>query len=252
MALVSGARFRAPVGGPTGDSLCASGQNQSPIDVVFEKTQCVRSGEPDATPYKISRHYQPAANCTVQKKGRRIEVAPTVAGALGFITLGGCNPCDGARYDVKSISVRLPADHTIDGKRYAGEIQITHQKTGSTGDADLIITSVFLYQQAAGGFLNSFLENIDAPRATATSKTLADRFIDLEKLSESFHGEYFTYKGSLTWRGCPETVQWFLFKIPQGVDMAQLASIKTALGENPFKAAKPIGSRQVYWYRKRH
>jgi len=226
--------------------VCSSGKAQSPIDVVFDKTTCVRSGEVLALPYKINRHYKVAANVTVQKVDNTI----TAKGDFGFVTVGGCNPCDGQGYNIVQVALKAPAEHTFDGKRYAGELQITHQKQGSTGSNDLLVSSVFFYQQADGGFTNSFLDSIDVAHASATAATMTG-LVDLEKLKESFRGEFFTYKGSLVNQGCPETVQWVLYRRPLGVTADQLKAVQTAVGNTTPRAAQAVNDRQVMWYRKR-
>jgi carbonic anhydrase len=247
--------------------LCQSGKRQSPIDIKTEhefeshehrNTICVRSGEESSRPFRINYHYRPALNLSMVNNGYSLQVA----GDFGFVTIGGCNPCDGQEYDVKQFHFHSPSEHTINNKSYAMELHIVHQKKGSSGLNDLVFVAVLFYVQPDGGFPNWFLDNINWANAptTAGASTKISAPVDLHKLKESFDGEYWTYKGSLTTPPCSETVQYFIMKNPLGITKDQLATIQNLFSKNTAFAngngnnrpVQKLNNREVVWYRRQH
>jgi len=246
---------------------CQTGKHQSPIDLKTEEehvradlrqTICVRSGEESSRPFRINYHYRPAHNLSMVNNGYALQVA----GDLGFVTLGGCNPCDGQEYDVKQFHFHSPSEHTINNKTYAMELHIVHQKKGSSGLSDLLFVSILFYIQPEGGFPNSFLEDIDWNHvpASANGANQISGFVDMHRLKESLRGEYYTYDGSLTTPTCDETVKWFVMKKPLGFTKHQAAKIQAMFQQNTAfaggagnnRAVQPLNDRKVVWYRKRN
>jgi len=226
--------------------VCASGKQQSPVNIIWNNTVCVRQGEAGAVPFGVSHHFKPAANATVKNDGNTL----TVTGDFGFLTVGGCNPCDGQEYTVQNIAFKAPAEHQLDGRTYAAEIQITTQKKGAS---DILVESVFLYQQPDGGFLNSFLEAIDlfhSPASGATN-TISKNTVDLKTLKEAYRSEFYTYKGSLTASPCTEGATWVVYKTPVGATKEQIATLTSTVNKASSRAAQDLNGRQVTWYRKR-
>ena len=244
--LASGWTYDSP---SSWDMGTCQGKSQSPINIEHEKAVCIRDGESVAVPYRINFAYIKQANLSVYNDGNFIQVH----GDLGYVTLGSCNPCDGQRYNLKQFHFHTPGEHTFDGKAYPLELQLVHQKQGSTGNKDLLIVSVPFYVQAPGGFLNSFLKQLDLTHLPAllASNKLANA-IDFDHLAEALLGEFYTYKGSLTFPGCDETVTWYVTKNRLGVTAHQLKHITDLLGNKNARPVQPINGRQVFWYRKRH
>jgi len=248
-------------GGSDWVGTCSTGTLQSPININTSATSCVKEGE-SGVPYRIGFHYVKKGNLTLRSNGRAL----SIKGDLGFVTLGGCNPCDGQVYNVKAVSIHAPSEHTINASptndgHYAAEIHIVHQKTGSTGLNDLLIVAITLYVQPDGGFPNSFLEHINLATAPTVAKTevAIKKHVSLNKLKESLHGEYYTYTGSLTSPPCTEGVKWYVMKRPLGVQADQLATLTSLFAGNANFAAghgnnrntQPLNNRPVYYYRKR-
>jgi len=250
-------------GGSDWPGLCSSGKAQSPVNINTSATTCVRSGEPDAKPFRLDFHYKPADNLTLQNNGHSLQIK----GDLGFITIGGCNPCDGQKYHVKQVNFHAPSEHTINTEatkdgHYAMETHIIHQKEGSSGLADLATVVIMWYKQQPGGFPNSFLESIDwanAPVDTTRHTTINGK-VRLGRLKESFDGEYFSYFGSLPVPPCTEGVQYFVMKKPLGVTDKQLDTIQAlyqkntnfANGRGNSRDVQPLNDRKVWYYRKHH
>jgi len=248
-------------GGSDWVGTCSTGTLQSPININTSATSCVKEGE-NGVPYRIDFHYVKKDNLTLRNNGHAL----SIKGDLGFVTLGGCNPCDGQVYNVKAVSIHAPSEHTINASptndgHYAAEIHIVHQKTGSTGLNDLLIVAITLYVQPDGGFPNSFLEHINLATAPTVAKTevAIKKHVSLNKLKESLHGEYYTYTGSLTSPPCTEGVKWYVMKRPLGVQADQLATLTSLFAGNANFAAghgnnrntQPLNNRPVYYYRKR-
>jgi len=247
-------------GGADWPGTCSSGTAQSPINVNTSAVTCVKEGQ-DGVPYRIDFHYFKKDNLTLRNNGHAL----SIKGDLGFVTIGGCNPCDGQQYNVKAFSFHAPSEHTIDASptkdgHYAMELHIVHQKVGSTGLNDLVIVAINFYLQPDGGFPNSFLDNINwanAPAAAQATVPISGP-VNLHKLNEAFKGEYFTYTGSLTSPPCTEGVKWYIMKRPLGVNKAQLDIVQNmfqkntnfANGNGNNRNVQPLNNRPVYWYRK--
>jgi carbonic anhydrase len=254
----SAAPFSYENGGSDWVGLCKTGVAQSPINIETAKTKCVRHGEADAKQHRIDFHYVPAANLSMVHNGNTLKVK----GDLGFVTIGGCNPCDGQEYTVKQFHFHTPSEHTIDATpekagRYEMELHIVHQKKGSTGLNDLVFVTILFYIQPDGGFPNYFLENINwnwAPKTPNASNKIQSA-VDMMRLKESLHGEFYTYKGSLSTPPCTESVQYYVMKNPLGVTKEQAEIIKSIFVKNGKGNNRPVqatNNREVVWYRRRH
>lgn len=184
-----------------------------------------------------------------------------VAGDLGFVTIGGCNPCSGQEFDVKQIQFHTPAEHVVNNKTRPLELHIVHQKKGETGLNKLAIVAIQFYIQQDGGFANSFLDSLgwdNLPSAANQANALKAN-VDLNKLTEALKGEYFTYQGSLTAPACDETVKWFVMKDPLGITQQQFDKVKAlfsgntafAAGNGNNRVVQATNGRSVFWFRKR-
>jgi len=257
------APFSYAQGGKDWTGVCQTGLAQSPINIDTTKTRCVRHGEEGSRAHRIDFHYRREMNLSLVHNGNTLKVK----GDLGYITLGGCNPCDGQEYFVKQFHFHAASEHTIDTTpekdgHKAMELHIVHQKKGSSGLNDLVFVAILFYVQPEGGFPNWFLDNINWSNAptTAGASSKINGLVNLHKLKESLHGEYFSYKGSLTTPPCSETVQYFVMKDRLGVTKEQLATIQNLFAKNSAFAGgngnnrpvQPLNNREVVWYRKRH
>jgi carbonic anhydrase len=245
--------------------VCKTGQAQSPVNIDSTKTVCVRHGEEAARAHRIDFHYADnVANTTLIHTGNTLKVK----GDLGYVTIGGCNPCNGQEYRVKQFHFHTPSEHTIDTQgnktgAYAMELHIMHQKVGSTGLNDIVAVAILFYVQPDGGFPNGFLDNINwnnLPKAKG-QKTALTGGVNLRKLDEATKkAEYYTYKGSLTTPPCTESVTYFVMKTPLGITQAQLDTVQTlfqknaafAKGNGNARVVQPLNNRQITWYRRRH
>jgi len=248
---------------------CSSGKAQSPININTTAAVCVRHGEPTANPYRIHFHYASSAdakNLSLHHNGHTIKVK----GDLGYVTVGGCNPCTGQEYRIKQFHFHAAAEHTIDADpaanrtgAYALELHIYHQKQGSVGFKDVVGVAIQFYVQPEGGYPNSFLEKINwsgMPTQKGGSTPLSGG-VDLTLLKEAIHNaEYFTYTGSLTTPPCTEDVKWFVMKTPLGISQKQADTIQALFAKNTAFASgngnnrvvQPTNGRQVVWYRRPH
>jgi len=228
---------------------CVTGKKQSPINIEREKTQCVRAGTADGVKHKTDFFYWKRDGLEASNNGHTIKIRSHV----GFVTLGGCSPCDGQRYNLKQIHFHAPSEHQIDGKSYALEAHLVHQKEGATGLNDLLFVAVFFYEQLPGGFPNGFLSQLDfahLPAAQGGKNKLG--IVDVAgALSESLKGEYYTYSGSLTTPTCDETVKWVVMKTPLGAPKEQLDAFRKLYPSNA-RAVQDTNGRHVTWYRKSH
>jgi carbonic anhydrase len=257
-AVVAAAQISFTYPDTTWGGICQTGKRQSPINIMRDQTVCVREGEFEGVRRKINFHYWPAHGLETVNTGHTLKVKSHV----GFVTVGGCNPCDGQRYHLKQINFRTPAEHTIDASatrsgRYPLELHLVHQKEGATGLNDLLFIAIFFYQQLDGGFPNKFLHQLEihhAPTTTGGKFKLSSWVNIFDSLKEALTGEYYTYDGSITTPTCDETVQWFVMKTPLGATKEQIASLNNIFNANNnggnARGTKDLNGRRVYWYRK--
>jgi carbonic anhydrase len=240
---------------------CSTGKKQSPIAIDsdnLQTTSCVRDGEEASIRHRINFFYKPVVNLSVTHTGYTLQVA----GDLGFVTIGGCNPCAGQEFDVKQIQFHAAAEHLVNNKTRSLELHIVHQKKGSTDLSHLAIVAIQFYIQGDGGFDNAFLQSLDWDHLPGSANAVngpLKTVVDLNRLTETLQGEYFTYHGSLTTPSCDETVKWFVMKTPLGITRDQYNKINAlfagrqdfAAGKGNNRAIQPLNDRKVIWFRKR-
>lgn len=178
------------------------GSRQSPIDLT---------GATSAEDPSLRVRYT-AADGRVTDTGHAIQVNTTG----GTMTIGGTT------YDLQQFHVHTPSEHTVDGRRYAGEIHLVHR----AGKNQLAVLAVFV-------------EKADSPPHPAlhdwiqgTDTTLTYNASSLLPSTRS----YYTYAGSLTTPPCSEIVRWVVLDTPIQASSAQLDTLRTQHQGN----ARPI------------
>ena len=182
---------------------------------------------------------------------------------------------DGIVYKAQKIQFKTPAEHTINGKSFAMEMQIVHfsEMKGSM-HKKLVLNIIFdIYP----GIFNKFIEDLDffnlpnqsQPEHELNSKILIDKiFYDTEK--EEYINiqnlDYYTYQGSLTNPPCDQqtinivnaspilvgstTVRLFqeALKIPDMVDTQGNIIVGNSKSIENNRKTQPLNGRKVYYY----
>lgn len=164
-------------------------------------------------------------------------------GALRLMhyNLGKIVTLNGAVYIAEEISIHTPSEHTIQGKRFDMEIQITFYGQ-STGDIAKQVVLSFLFQKQAG-YYNKFIDDLDfytLPNKYNTEKNILNNLF-IPKILYSFNGDaddelpvmkpfsFYTYDGSLTMPPCTEDTIHYVAAEPIPIGSVVLDLAKEAL-----------------------
>ena len=191
------------------NSQCATGAQQSPIDLSGALTASIEGPEP---------HWLPAHGGMVINNAHTIQVD---------ITGGGSLTLDGKDYVLKQFHFHHPSEHTIDGKQFPLEVHFVH----ASSDGDLAVVGVLFRE----GSPNQSLDAIWATAPGREGKAAVAFDIDAAKFLPARH-EAFRYEGSLTTPPCSETVHWTVMASPQTASPDQIAA---------FSAMFPLNARPV-------
>jgi len=182
------------------------GDRQSPINLSDASTQ------PRQTLLRTS--YRTAeAHIVEVDRGAKIEID------------GGTLTIEKHTYSLQRVEVRSPSEHTIEGTRYAAELQLVHQ-TGSDRRAILSIPIAERTRKHDG--LDQWL------RENGSSFNYnVGRFLPTRR-------SYYTYDGSLTRPPCRENVRWVVMDTPVRASPAQVKRLR----EQYAQPARPLQARK--------
>ena len=197
-------------------AVCASGQEQSPIDL---------SGTVPADAQDVVLAWNPAAQWTVVNNGHTIQ-ANTDNG--GMITVGD------TAYTLLQFHFHAPSEHAIDGTRAPMEAHFVHRAE----DGRLAVIGVMMQ----GGGDNPLFASVMAV-APATPAEVAMGPGDPTGLMPATAG-YLRYQGSLTTPPCSETVMWTVMKAPVAVADDSIAAFQALFGENA-RPLQPVHRRYI-------
>lgn len=177
------------------NSLCASGQRQSPIDI--------RDGiKVDVEPIRFA--YRPS-RFRIVDTGRTVEV---FLGDNGF-SLTGKN------YTLQQINFHRPSEERIDGRRFDMSAHLVHR----ADDGQLAIIAVLLERGTENPFIQMLWNNLPLEKHLAVEPPSTS--IDLDALLPASRN-YYAYMGSLTTPPCTEGVLWLVMKQPVQVSQEQI------------------------------
>lgn len=190
-------------------ALCASGHNQSPIDL--------RDGiAVDLEP--IQFFYQPTSFRVVDS-GRHLQMS---------IYGGGFNLL-GKNYELIRVVFHRPSEFTVDGKTFDMDAQLVHK----SDDGKQAIVTVLLEKGAENPVVQTALNNLPLDKGGEVAPP--GQSIDVTRLLPE-NRRYFTFMGSLTTPPCSEDVLWLVLKQAQPISPEQLAIFQRLYRPN----ARPV------------
>ncbi|HOM14049.1 MAG TPA: carbonic anhydrase family protein [Rubrivivax sp.] len=174
---------------------CASGREQSPIDL---RGGIAARLEPVRFDYRAGRFGVLDAGHTVQA------VAPP-GNAIEF---------GGTRYELQQLHFHRPSEERIDGRQFEMDVHLVHRDA----QGRLAVVAVLLQRGAAQPLLHAVWQQL-APAADDDSAVPAE--IDPNQLLPQDR-RYYSYMGSLTTPPCTEGVRWLVLRQPLTVSAPQI------------------------------
>jgi len=213
------------------ECLCKEGIQQSPIDLP-STDKAIRS---PVTP--LFQFDEVNAKSTITTLDGEIKANQFIKmkyqnGALRVLhhNLGKIVTLNGAVYIAEEITIHTPSEHTIEGKRFDMEIQITFYGQ-SRGDIAKQVVLSFLFEKKAG-YYNRFLDDLDfynLPNQGFREKQILNNLFipkilysitgsdDIDEVPVMKPFSFYTYDGSLTLPPCSEDTIHYIASEPIAV-----------------------------------
>jgi carbonic anhydrase len=199
-------------------ALCASGKNQSPIDLTgFTQAQL--------KPLKLD--YKPGV-ADIVNNGHTVQVN-YAAGSMLTV--------DGNTFELKQFHFHAPSENKINGKQFPLEGHLVH----ADKDGNLAVVAVMFEEGAANALLTKLWEKI--PATAGETNALPPGMSVTQLLPKE--GEYYRFNGSLTTPPCSEGVRWFVMKKPVTVSKSQIAQFSKAVGVANNRPIQRVHARSV-------
>jgi carbonic anhydrase len=199
-------------------ALCASGANQSPIDLTdFTEAEL----EPIQFDYT----------------GLVTEVAHNNHMIQAKYTAGSTIKVDGKIFALQQINFHAPSEHLINGGQVPVEAHFIHTDT----DGNIAIIAVMYTPGNEHAELKKIWEQMPAQegkKAGMASQVRAERLMPENK-------EYYRVNGSLTTPPCTEGVLWMVMKNPVPVSEAQIKQLVETLKHPNNRPVQPVNFRPV-------
>ncbi|KAL8764992.1 MAG: hypothetical protein Q9209_007776 [Squamulea sp. 1 TL-2023] len=195
------------------NSMCATGEHQSPINVAPTKLTFVQGA---AGP---QLNYPPVKSATFVNLGSTVEVLSTT-GSLEW---------DGKTYTLKQFHFHTPSEHRISEESFPLEMHLVH----TSADNAIAVVGV-LFEVAAHGstaLLDEVFAHIgDIVEPGRVTRTGRFNFNDVTR--NVVQNGVYTYGGSLTTPPCAQGVTWFVAKEPLPVGVESYKKMKRVVKFN--------------------
>lgn len=183
---------------------CASGVNQSPINI---------ESATDASLSKLQFDYQGKV-ISLLNNGHTLQTS-----------LEGNNTLtvNGKVFSLKQFHFHTPSENHVDGKEYPLEAHFVHADNAG----HLAVVAVFFELGKANPDLAQLLATVPSANSDVAIKIPFDADALLTNTND-----YYRFNGSLTTPPCSEGVRWLVLKAPQTVSAEQVKLFNQAMGNN--------------------
>ncbi len=177
-------------------AVCASGVNQSPIDVAD-----MLEAELPALGFDYS-----AETTEILNNGHTVQAnfAP-----------GNRLHADGLAFELKQVHFHTPSENHVKGQSYPLEAHFVH----ADQDGNLAVVAVMFEEGAENAALHKLWSEM--PEKAGERQALTENIGGEALMPES--RDYYRFNGSLTTPPCSEGVRWFVLKEPLSVSNKQVA-----------------------------
>jgi carbonic anhydrase len=200
-------------------ALCATGKNQSPIDL--ESTVAAQ-----LKPLQFK--YGPGAR-EIVNNGYTIQVNYAPGSALIF---------ENQYFQLNQFHFHAPGENRIGGKSFPLEAHLVHtDKSGNLAVLGIMFN--------AGSSPNAFLAKLwDKMPATKDGKAELPAGLNVAQLLPTLKA-YYRFNGSLTTPPCSEGVRWLLIKSQASVSWEQIQQFLKAIGHANNRPLQPVNARPL-------
>jgi carbonic anhydrase len=208
-------------------SACASGANQSPIDI----DQAVSATLPG-----MKAQFKPASLKIIHNEhiadglnnGHTVQINYTEGDAL---TIGE------EAFQLAQYHFHSPSEHTVKGQHHPMEMHLVHKGA----DGKLAVIGVFIDEGAHNAAFDPIWSNL--PTTKGTEVHLENVMVDVNQMLPSSIASY-RYDGSLTTPPCSEGVKWIVMATPIQMSAEQIAAFRAIINGNN-RPVQPLNGRVV-------
>jgi carbonic anhydrase len=209
-----------------GNSACATGPRQSPIDLATKAPFPVEAKD---LPNLVFRYG--TTKLHLVNKGHTVQAD---------VDKGSTVEIDGAVWTLLQLHFHAPSEHSLDGLHYPMEMHLVH--AGADGKAGLVV-GVFLVQGGASPAFAPLLS--DLPKGKGARKDDAAVTVDLATLLPA-NRTYLAYDGSLTTPPCTGGIHWYVLQTPVGVTGEQMGAFVSLPHMTPTnRPVQPLAGRKI-------
>ncbi len=198
---------------------CASGKNQSPIDIVNTIEAKLPSIQWDYNPQQTE----------ILNNGHTVQVN---------LVAGSSIKLDGIAFELKQYHFHSPSENRLTGKSYPLEAHFVH----ADAKGNLAVVGVFFEHGKSNPALAQLWRKM--PTAAGEKHALTDVKTDLTDLLPE-DKSYYRFTGSLTTPPCSEGVRWLVLKQPISASAEQVSAFNAALPSHNNRPVQPINGRFV-------
>ena len=196
---------------------CASGTEQSPVDLTGAQGSDLSSLAFDYTPSPI----------TISNNGHTIQV--DYAPGSGIVL-------DGARYELLQFHFHHVSEHAVDGVRFPLELHLVHRNNSGA----LAVVGVLFEVGSANEALKPLWNHLPAKAGPAT---IVAGEVDATALLPKRRTTW-RYMGSLTTPPCTEGVSWIVMTEPVALSAEQIEAFGTIFPNNS-RPVQPLNGRAL-------
>jgi carbonic anhydrase len=209
-----------------GNSACAAGKRQSPVDLATR------------APFPVEAKDLP--NLVFKYGTTKLHLVNNGHTVQADVEKGSTVEIDGAAWALLQLHFHAPSEHSLDGLHYPMEMHLVH--AGPDGKPGLVV-GVFLVQGGDNPAFTPLLS--DLPKVKGARKDDSSVTVDLAKLLPE-NRAYLAYDGSLTTPPCTEGIRWYVLRSPMGITGEQLGAFVTVPHLNPTnRPVQPLAGRKV-------
>jgi carbonic anhydrase len=190
---------------PTSGDTCAVGQRQSPINLELN----VEAADLPVLAWRLTSSTPQATFELLQEEGQ--------GKWLRLVDAGLVMSVKGTDYNLRSLIVHSPSEHTISGQRYDMEVQFLHSATVGEQQQYLMVSLLInkadptVASPAIAGLAAKMAEMDASGQISVSLRELAMEALGQTELvspTATNAQNYFMYDGSFTTAPCTEGVTW--------------------------------------------